>query len=258
MKPVYVEARDLDDAWFQFLYNCYHNGRKYKITSGSYEGQYRYALDFAFAYIKDPHKRPLAPTVPENSPLPPPTTEEEIEQYFLDYLMSGKLAPNEHYRYGTWIVGGEYEIPPIDGKYKGKIVDSPSYLVEVPNQLQWVIDHFKEKGFGNEHCYITIGYPESNFWYDVPYDNPNDRKTSPCLRGLDFRIIDGKLITYCYFRSHDLVAGFPTNLGGITLLNEYVATALDVEPGALFYASKSLHCYDHAWDYLKARLGKEE
>jgi len=260
-KPVFIQARDLDDCWFQLLSELYEKGRRYKITDGSYAGHERVVFDFVSGFISYPHTRPLAPQIPETCPLPPPTTEREIYHYFAEYLMDSRLAENEHYRYATWLVGGEYKMPPIEGRYLKSSITFPPWEVRVPNQLQWVIDHFKSKGFGNEHCYITIGYPESNFAYDVPYSNPTERMTSPCLRGLDFRVIEceGKyyLLTHVIYRSWDLVSGWPTNMGGFTLLNEYVASELEINPGPLAFSCKSLHCYDFTFDYLKARLGKE-
>lgn len=251
--PVFIEGRDLDDTWFQLLAALYENGRRYKITSGSYEGSHRVAFDFVSGFIHHPHSRPLAPRVPENSPLPPPTTDEEIEKYFVNYLMCSDVARNEDYRYATWIVGGRYEMP--EGRNPQEQCLS-SIAVQVPNQIEWVIDHFKKKGHGNEHCYVTVGYPESNLAYDAPYSNPNERRTSPCLRGLDFRIVDNHLLTQVIYRSWDLASGWATNMGGFTLLNEFVASEVGVEPGPLSFSCKSLHCYEHAFEYLKLRLGK--
>jgi len=260
--PVMVHARDLDDCWFMLLDYLFRFGREYKIDEGSYAGQKRLTFDHVSGFIDHPHARPLAPNVPENSPLPPPTTDDEIENYFANYIMNSELAENEEYTYGTWIVGGKYQLPKAEifideSKDEGAIWEDAPY-VKVPNQIQWIIDHFKQKGYGNEHCYLTIGYPESNFAYDVPYSNEMERRTSPCLRGLDFRIINNCLLTHVVYRSWDLVGGWPTNMGGFALLNEFVAENLEgVEPGPLSFSCKSLHSYDHMYDYVKARLGKE-
>jgi len=270
--PIFIKGMDLDDTWFQLLYNLKHHGRQYYIDEGSYAGQYRLAFDFVSGVVQYPHQRPLAPRIPESSPLPPPATDEEIEQYFANYLMDSEIAVNEDYRYATWIVGGEYTLPKAKLLLEQTEVEisktSPSmeYItrkfktvteqkIEVPNQVQWLIDHFKEKGHGNEHGFITIGYPESNFAYDIPYQNENERRTSPCLRGLDFRIIDGRLTTHVVYRSWDLVGGWPTNMGGFTLLNEYIAQEIGVDPGPLTFSCKSLHAYDHALNFLNQRVG---
>ena len=256
-KPVFIEGRDLDDTWFQLLAALHEHGRRYKITDGSYAGAERVAFDFVSGFIHHPHSRPLAPRLPESSPLPRPTTDEEIEKYFVDYLVNSDLAPNEDYRYATWIAGGVYEIPQLTGMFgSGARITGTNIKVQVPNQIEWIINHFKTKGFGNEHCYLQIGYPESNFAYDLPYDNPNNRRTSPCLRGLDFRVVDRELLTHVIYRSWDLWSGWPTNMGGFTMLNEYVAEEIGVEPGPLAFSCKSLHCYDFQLEVLSARLGK--
>jgi hypothetical protein len=104
--PVFVRATTLNDCWHQLLIELYEKGRRYKITSGSYEGSDRLAFDFVSGFIAYPHTRPLAPILPEGSYLPRPTTDEDIEFYFSDYLMDTNLAKNEHYKYSSWIVGG--------------------------------------------------------------------------------------------------------------------------------------------------------
>lgn len=262
-KPVFVEATTIGDAWFQLLSACYEKGRRYLITSGSHEGSYRLALDDAAGFIKYPHERPLAPIMPEGSNLPAPTDEESIEKYFVNYLMDSKLSPNEEYRYSTWLAGGSYKMPVIT--YNGSEREGPLTLedvvtLRVPDQIQWCIDHFKKKGFGTEHCWIQLGYPESNHAYDIPYKNEIERRTSPCMRGLGLRIVEEEgrqyLFTKVVFRSWDLFGGFPENIGGVTLLNEYVANELGVDPGPISFTSPSLHCYEHHLEVLKLRLNK--
>lgn len=256
-KPVFVEGTTLDDTWFRLLWNVYEFGRQYYIDKGSYAGQYRTTFDHVSGFVQNPHSRPLAPQIPESSTLPPPTTDHEIEQYFANYLMDSELAPNEDYRYATWIVGGRYDIPQLNTTdCYGNIYPVICDYVHVPNQLQWIINHFREKGKGNAHCYLSVGYPESNFAYDIPYENETERRTSPCLRGLDFRVIDNYLLTHVIYRSWDLIGGWPTNMGGFTLLNEYVADAIGAHPGPMSFSCKDLHAYDHGYNYLKQRLGK--
>jgi len=270
-QPAFIEARNLDEAWFLILKALYERGRRYKITEGSHKGHERIALDFVAGFIHNPHERPLAPQVPPNV-VDPPTTDAYIEEYFTDYLMNSELAPNEDYKYAVWIVGGnsrlyiqseDVDSQPLGVSSElralpgGRIHELP---FRVPDQLTWVIKHFKEKGFGNEHCYITIGDPTSNLAYDVEYSDETNRRTSPCLRGLDFRVIEDegvpKLFTHVIYRSWDAYHGWPTNMGGFTLLNEYVAAELGIEPGPLAFSCKSLHCYDFHFEVVRARLNK--
>ena len=277
-KPIYINATTLDDAWFQLLSEINKHGRKYKIDNGSYAGQNRLEFDFVSGFINKPHERPLAPRMPESSTLPRPTTDDAIEQYFANYIMDPTLAPGEEYRYSSWINGQLLEYPKYCSYTKceyfkdihsiyccvqeiNNILPNKQIItcpLNKPNtQLEWCIDHFKTKGYGNNHCYISVGNKESCLAYNRPYKNEMERGTTPCLRGIDFKIKDGKLITSVIFRSWDLFSGFPENMGGMTLLSEYIVEQLDnVEPGPLAFTSSGLHCYDFQLDVLKQRLGK--
>ncbi len=257
MKPVFVEEKTLDSMWFRLLSEIYEHGRVNHIDNGSFAGSNRLEFDFCSGTIQYPTTRPLAPILPEG--LPSITTDEDIEKYFVTYLMDGTLEDNEHYKYATWISGGKYKLPFIEGYPNKSVAEedmfSWEFVIKVPNQIQWCIDHYKKKGFGNNHCYMQIGYPESNLAYDQPYENEAERGTSPCLRGIDTKIVDGSLHFHVIFRSWDLYAGWPENMGGFTLLLEYMANELGVEVGTLSFSCSKLHCYDYQLDTLKQRLG---
>lgn len=264
-KPVFIEGRDINDTWFQLLQALYDKGRPVVKTAGSGEGMTFYTLDFVSGFIHYPHTRPLAPIMPEG--VPPITTDDKIEEYFTTYLMDSDLEKNEHYRYSTWVVGG-----------CGKNDHTSCYYI---SQIEWIINHFKSKGYSNNHCYLTVGNPEISLEYNKPYKRcPNcgrlynnhkicpkckaglevdesERPTTPCLRGLDFRIIDGYLTTQIIYRAWNSLA-WPENMGGFVLLNEYVADQLgDVKPGPLSFSCKSLNCPEDTFDILKMRLRKE-
>ena len=151
-KPIFLDERTIDSCWFQLLQNVYDHGRPMVKTSGSGEGMTFYTLDFVSGFIHYPHARPLAPIMPEG--IPPITTDERIESYFTYYLMDSKLSTNEHYKYATWIVGD-------DGVN--------AYTSCNINQLEWIIKHFKTHGYGNNHCYMVIGNPETSYQYNNAY-----------------------------------------------------------------------------------------
>jgi len=254
-KSVFIEATNLDDCYFQLLSEVYKHGRKNHIDVGSFAGSDRLEFDFCAGTVYHPSTRPLAPIFPDG--VLPVTTDEAIQEYFVNYLMDGiHLERNEDYRYATWLTGGKYKLP------KAKFSLGTDYMFEgnldvwmyVPDQVSWVIKHYKEKGFGNNHCYIQIGYPESNFAYDIPFENEIERQTSTCLKGIDTHVKDGKLHLSVVFRSWDLFSGFPENMGGIVLLQEYMANELSIETGSLSFSSMKLHCYDFQIKSLKSRL----
>lgn len=272
-KPAFIEGTTLDDTWFQLLERTFSIGREYTKTSGSRQGMKMRKLDFVSCFIHDPHTRPLAPIMPQGQA--PITTDENIEKYFTNYLMDSNLDKNEHYKYSVWINGSNIS------SVKNYRDNAYSCYTD---QLSFIIRHFKEAGYGNEHCYLHIGNPTTNRIYDVYYMYCNNckeyfpnhvklqdrcpacggnlivdeltRPTTPCLRGLDFGIIDKYLMIHAYFRSNDAFA-WPENMGGLTLLNEFVAEQLPgIEPGPMAYSSKSFHCPEDMYSILKLRLNK--
>lgn len=234
-KPLYVEEYTIDGAWHNILFNMEKHAYKYKIDAGSFAGSYRYELPYLAGYIHKPLTRPLAVTIPEGLAISPPTTEDDIEDYFVNYLIDNNLKRGEDYRYSQWIRG----------------VSDNSF-----NPLDWVIKHFESKGPGTNHCCINVGSNGMLMGYDL--DPP---MSTPCLRLIDFKIKDGILITSVFFRSWDIWAGFPVNLGGIALLGEFVANAIDIEPyvkpGPITFASSGAHCYDYQIPFLNQRTYKE-
>jgi thymidylate synthase len=223
MKIVNIEATTLDDCWFQCISAVMEYGRDFKIDYGSYAGQKRKELDYITCYIKYPGVRPIIPTVPPNLGIPNPTDMRYVEEEYLPYLIEDTKKPNEDYTYGQYI---KPQMKKIIERYK--------------NMFR------KTGGYRSNQEYITV----SNYLDHLEMKDP------PCLRGIDTRIQDNTLSFFCYFRSWDLFAGFPSNLAGIQLMKEFMSNEIGVEDGEMVVASKGLHLYDHFWELAKIRLGK--
>ena len=104
---------------------------------------------------------------------------------------------------------------------------------------------------------VEIGTPED---YDVCYGNDGNFDP-PCLRLMDFKVIpegdDLVLTVTCYFRSWDLWAGFPSNLGGIELLKQYVAEEAGLKSGPMYVYSAGAHIYGYQEDIARIRTLKK-
>jgi thymidylate synthase len=156
---------------------------------------------------------------PERRPLvpdvpqgvPPPSSMEYVENY-LQYLMTSLKADKEQYTYGE----------------------------DLSEQIPELIRMYKEDGYNTNQGFMAVGSKES-----IKLPDP------PCLRGIDTRVANGKLHFISYFRSWDLWAGFPSNLAGIQLLKEYVASEIGVEDGELVALSKGLHLYEYTWELAR-------
>ncbi|MFH1128661.1 MAG: thymidylate synthase [Candidatus Omnitrophota bacterium] len=234
LEPVFIDAFDLDDAWFQCLSEILEKGHVYTITKGSYEGQKRLEFDFAVIRVKKPSHQ-IIPIIPEGMSIPAPTDMDYIQRY-LSYLLTGVKTETEDYTYGERLVGKLHNC-----EEKNMAQDMPLSV----NQVEEVIKLYKNKGFGTNQATMEIGMPS-----DIKLNDP------PCLRIIDTRIRYGKLHFILYFRSWDLWGGFPSNLGGLQLVKQYMAGEIGVEDGEIVATSKGLHLYDYSWDLAKIRTNK--
>jgi thymidylate synthase len=159
----------------------------------------------------------MRPIVPD-VPLgvPPPSSMEYVENY-LQYLLTSFKADTEQYTYGE----------------------------DLESQIPELIRIYKEGGHNTNQGFMAVGSRDS-----IKLPDP------PCLRGIDTRVENGRLHFIVYFRSWDLWAGLPSNLAGIQLLKEYVASEIGVEDGEIMALSKGLHLYDYTWELARitARL----
>lgn len=238
LKPVFIEAFDLDDAWFQCLSKILDDGYVYKIERGSYKGGKRLEFDFAVIRVKKPSHQ-IIPIIPEGMSIPPPTDMDYIQGY-LSYLLTGAKTQTEDYTYGERLVDPKVK---VREKTNGK-----EMIKEIPldvNQIEEVIKIYKTEGFGTNQAIMEIGMPS-----DIKLVDP------PCLRLIDTRIRYGKLHFILYFRSWDLWGGFPSNLGGLQLVKQYMAEEIGVEDGEIIATSKGLHLYEYAWELAKIRTNK--
>jgi len=153
------------------------------------------------------------PLIPEvPDGVPPPSTMEYVESY-LPYLMTAHRREGEQYTYGQFL----------------------------EPQIAEVIRMYREDGHNTNQAFMTVGDGHS-----IYQDDP------PCLRMIDTRIRDDRLVFVVYFRSWDLWAGFPSNLAAIQLLKEYMADEIGVRDGELIAMSKGLHLYEYSWELAKA------
>src|SRR4030065_1570757 len=219
MIPYSLTAKTISDAWFQLIYNLFNNAYEQKIQKGSFENeQYRLQYPGIAVYIEHPYYD-MVPTIPPNSAIPAPTKKEYIEDYFVNYLMNPELAENETYTYASRI----HNSMPKGG-----------------TQFERVIEILRKTPLTNQ-AVIEIATP-----LDLEICYGKDGKLDPpCLRLLDFKAIPLKeeivLTVSAYFRSWDLWAGFPTNLGGIELLKQFVASEAGLKNGSIYAYSAGGH-----------------
>ena len=118
---------------------------------------------------------------------------------------------------------------------------------------------FAERGGETNQATMEIAMPP-----DILLADP------PCCRMIDCRVRNNKLHFFIYFRSWDLFAGFPANLGGMELLKQYMVNQIrdypdhknpntklpNLENGEIYAISKGLHIYDMYAEIVECRFGK--
>lgn len=231
MQSILINAKTISDAWFQLIYNLFDYAYEQRIQKGSFEGeQYRLQYPGMGVYIEHPYYD-MVPVMPPNSGIPSPTTMEYIENYFANYLMDPELGENETYKYASRI---------------------QSRMPKGGTQLERVMEILKETPLTNQ-AVIEIATPE-----DLDVCIGNDGKLDPpCLRLLDFKVIpkdnENILTVSVYFRSWDLWAGFPTNLGGIELLKQYISGETGLKNGPMYAYSAGAHIYGYQEEIVRLR-----
>ena len=256
MKIAIVEGTRIEDTWFKAIRACVELGHNYVIDKGEYEGQQRREFDFVTLKLRTPGVRPLAC----QSQYITPTTDEKIRDYFLEYIMNPNFSNPEEakyneYKYATWIAPAWERccndlLQGMGGCNQACIsVGSAMHVRQIPNLVE-----DKKTGLFNVEGEKTI-------YEDKVFKHP------PCLRLIDMRVRYGKLHFIIYFRSWDLVGGFPENMGGIQLLKEWCLDYMNAElasqgkeqlkDGDLIASSKGLHIYDHYWEMTSEYVGEE-
>ncbi len=220
MKTQVIEARDLPEAWFRCMRTLLTEGRVYEVEKGSFEGLRRLEMP-VHLYIENPGTRPLAPEVPAG--VPSPTNDKYIEQYY--YFIAAPDKGENQYTYGE----------------------------DMAPQIAEILDRYSLWGPNTNRYCMMCGGRDSLFEYRK--ENQVSSAHSPCLRVTDLRIEDDTLHFFCYFRSWDLMAGLPSNLGGLQLLKERMAEAMGLKDGTITAFSKGLHLYENSWRQAPAAVG---
>lgn len=211
-----ISAKNLPEAWFKCI----------RALMTNEHGIHRYRIDsgsyagqerIEFDYITVSVEYPgRQPIIPDLPQGIPNPSNTGYLERYITKLMTSQKDENEQYTYGEYL---EKQIPHVIEKYK--------------------------YGPGNNQCYMTVGDQLSIYQSDPP-----------CLRGIDTRILNGYLHFIVYFRSWDLWAGFPNNLGALQYMKEYMASEIGVADGTLIASSKGLHLYDYSWQLAKQVINR--
>jgi len=218
ISTITINATDIPDAWFQCVRALCEQGEKYTIHHGSYVGETRLEFDYITVVIERPYDEPYDTMLPE---IPahfniPDPVAKGYVEQYCPYLLTDHVEPGEQYTYGS----------------------------RIHDQILFWVDVFRSLPNTNQ-AVLQVAQPSDHMLTDPP-----------CLRHIDMRVKDGRLIFFPYFRSWDLWGGFPANLAGIAVLQKYMADLIGVKLGPIVAASKGLHIYGYAEELARLRTGR--
>jgi thymidylate synthase len=216
---MHLRATTISDAWYQILYNFGSEAYRQDIEKGSFEKE-NYRLQIPWLSLEIMHPlQDMIPIMPPGCNIPCPNTIEYVKEYFVDYLLGGK-SPGKN--------------------------ESYTYALRIDTQLPKALEMLKKTPSTNQAS-IIVGRPE-----DLDLQDP------ACLRAIDLKIHNGRLDLATFWRSWDIWAGLPTNLGGLALLMEYISEEVGFAVGVLRAASQGAHLYGYQLPFVRARLGRAE
>jgi thymidylate synthase len=92
--------------------------------------------------------------------------------------------------------------------------------------------------------------------YSPVADSGVNKKETPSLISIFFKIINNKLTVSIVIRSNDMFIGWPANIYQVYLLQKYVGEKLGIETGSVTTVSHSAHIFTEYDEEIKAVLSK--
>jgi len=179
--------------------------------------------------------------------------------------------PFFHFMEGLWMLAGRNDLTfvkqynnrmgdysddgeTLHGAYGWRWIDyfrdGSSVALGTINQLDIIIERLKNDPT-DRRCVLQM-------WDPV---NDLDRKgvDVPCNTTIYFKIRNNRLLMTVCCRSNDAIWGtFGANIVHMSMLQEYVASAIDVEIGEYTQVSDSFHAYTKVFDEMHSRLEESD
>ncbi len=252
--PIIVHESTIPKAWAEMIYRIHRYGRDNLMNANT--DRWVKEINNMVVVVHDPQNTDIS-----FNPFPIPLTKEKIEAYKKE-ILSSQLPPGKAYTYGNklrayWHVSAD-EIKNLVGsrEYKdfefgrGPHLDANIRYLDGAceiNQINDIIDVLKRDIYSKACVAVT--------WH-VSEELMRKHKSSPCLVFLQAIVQDEKLNLTVFFRSHDMVQGWPENAYGCAAIQKEISDAVGVKPGLLTIMSGSGQIYRHYYQQVKEMLDK--
>ncbi len=252
--PVIVRNNTIPKTWIDIMHVINRYGRDNLMNANT--DRWVKEINNMVAVIHDPQNMDLS-----INPFLVPMTPEKIAAYKKE-ILSPELPEGKAYTYGN--------------KLRAYTYPKPEEIKELVNSKE-----YKDFEFGRgEHLDMNVRYLQDISEIDQisdiaevlrrdPYSkacvaitwHPHEElmrkhKSSPCLVFLQFIVQDEKLNLMVFFRSHDMVQGWPENAYGCAAIQRHIADDIGIEPGILTIISGSAQIYRHYYQQVNEMLEK--
>ena len=249
-----VSGNSIPETWIEIMHAISRYGKRNLMNANT--DRWVKEINNLVAVIHNPQNDDLF-----LNPFLVPLTKEKILAYQKEVL-SPLLPEGKAYTYGNKLRAYLVE----DASVVKELVNSPAYKdfefgkgahldanvkylekgCEI-DQLADIIDALKRDPYSKAGVAIT--------WH-VSDELMRKHKSSPCLVLLHPLVQDEKLNLMVYFRSHDMVQGWPENAYGCAAIQKTIADGIGLPTGILTMISGSAHIYAHYYKQVEEMLSK--
>ncbi len=252
--PLLVKGTTIPKTWIEIMYQIYRYGRD-NLMDANTDRRVK-EINGLIAVVNDPQNLDLS-----INPFLVPMTADKVKAYQKEVL-SSLLPEGKAYTYGnklrayffpdsdyikSFMMSKEYKDFEFgQGPHLDKNIKYLEKGVEI-DQIKDMIEALKRNLYSKSCVAIT--------WH-VADELMRKHKSSPCLVMLQPIVQNEKLNLTVYFRSHDMVQGWPENAYGCAAIQKEIASELGVECGIMTIISCSAQIYRHYYAQIEEMLEK--
>jgi thymidylate synthase len=251
---IIVHGSTIPKTWIEIIHKIYRYGKKNLMNADT--DRWVKEINNIVAVVHDPQNTDLS-----INPFLVPLTPEKIQAYQSE-ILSPLLPEGKAYTYGNklraYLFSDSSEIKTLvnseefkDFEFgKGSHLDANINYLERGceiDQVKDIVDALKRDPYSKATIAMT--------WH--PADElMRKHKSSPCLVLVQAMVQDEKLNLTTYWRSHDMVQGWPENAYGIAAIQKEISEGINVKPGELTLISNSAQIYNHYYAQVEEMLKK--
>lgn len=252
--PITIHGGNIPDCWVKMIYVVNRYGQKNLMN----ERTDRVIKEINDMTVVIHHPQDMDLTV---NPFLIPLTLEKIEAY-REELLSPILPSGKAYTYGNklraYISRSPQEIKKLvetkefkdfefgQGPHLDFNVTYNKDYCEI-DQIKDIIEVLKRDRY-SKACMAITWYPADELM--------RKHKSSPCMVSLQALVQNEKLNLTVYFRSHDMVQGWPENAYGFAAIQAEIAKSVGLETGLLIIISGSAQIYRNYFKQVENMLKK--